>query len=336
MTTPSSVRDPATASFSFSDLRPTDVLAAGRRIAELVRRTPLVRSAPLSELAGGDVYLKLENEQITGSFKLRGAVNSIASLPADVRARGVVASSAGNHGLGIAFAARYFNTPATIFVPRTAAQVKRDGIAALGATLDSTQPHYDAAMAAALAFAEEHGATFINPCFGNALIAGQGTVALEILEEIPALAALVVNVGGGGLLAGCASLVRPLSPETKIFGAQSVKTAAMARSMSAGRVVEIDDDPTIAEGLAGQIDEAGLEIGLRSLDGIVTLSEESIAETIAWLWRNHGARAEGAGAVGTAAVLHRAIIPLPTPAAIIVSGGNIDATRFERLVGRES
>jgi threonine dehydratase len=332
MTTPSSVRDPATASFSFADLRPTEVLAAGRRIHDLVRRTPLVRSVALSELAGGDVYLKLENEQITGSFKLRGAMNSIASLPADVRARGIVASSAGNHGFGLAYAARYFNVPATIFVPRTAAQVKRDGIAALGATLDSTQPHYDAAMAAALAFAEERGATFINPCFGNALIAGQGTVALEILSDLPDMASLVVNVGGGGLLGGCASLVRAVAPRARIVGAQSEKTAAMARSMAAGRVVEIDDEPTIAEGLAGQIDEAGLEIGQNSLDEIDVVSEEQIGDAIAWLWRHHSARVEGAGAVATAAVLHRLVQSLPTPAAIIVSGGNIDAERFERLV----
>lgn len=334
MTTPSSppVRDPATASFSFSDLRPTDVLAASLRIKDLVRRTPLVRSAPLSELAGGDVYLKLENEQVTGSFKLRGAMNSIASLPPDVRARGIVASSAGNHGMGIAYAARFFNTPATIFVPRTAAQVKQDGIAALGATLDSTQPYYDAAMAAALVFAEERGATFINPCFGNALIAGQGTVALEIMSDLPDMASLVVNVGGGGLLGGCASIVRPLLPQARIVGAQSVKTAAMARSMAAGQVIDIDDEPTIAEGLAGQIDEAGLEIGQHSLDDIVTVSEEQIGETIAWLWKNHGARVEGAGAVATAAVLHRVVSSLPTPAAIIVSGGNIDAERFEQLV----
>jgi threonine dehydratase len=334
MTSPSSIRDPASASFSFADLRPTEVLAASRRIYELVRRTPLVRSVILTELSGGDVYLKLENEQVTGSFKLRGAVNSIASLPPDVRARGVVASSAGNHGLGIAYAARYFNIPATIFVPRTAAQVKRDGIAALGATLDSTQPHYDAAMAAALSFAEERGATFINPCFGNALIAGQGTVALEILSDLPNMASLVVNVGGGGLLGGCASIVRPLLPQARIIGAQSVKTAAMARSIAAGRVVEIEDEPTIAEGLAGQIDEAGLEIGRRSLDEIVTVSEEQIGITIEWLWRNHGARVEGAGAVATASVLRRVVSSLPTPAAIIVSGGNIDAAKFEELVER--
>ena len=334
MTTPSSVRDPATASFSFSDLRATDVLAASRRIEPLVRRTPLVHSPALSEIAGGDVFLKLENEQVTGSFKLRGATNAIASLPPDVRARGIVASSAGNHGLGIAYAARYFNTPATIFVPRTAAQVKRDGIAALGATLDSTQPHYDAAMAAALAFAEERGATFINPCFGNALIAGQGTVALEILGDLPDLKALVVNVGGGGLLGGCASIVKPVAPEARIIGAQSERTAAMARSIAAGRVIEIEDDPTLAEGLAGQIDEAGLEIGRNALDEIVTVSEAQIGETIGWLWREHGARVEGAGAVGTAAVLQRAIASIPTPAAVIVSGGNIDAERFERLVTR--
>ena len=335
MTTPSSVRDPATAGFKFSDLRPTDVLAASRRIEGLVRRTPLVRSTGLSEIARGDVYLKLENEQITGSFKLRGAFNTIASLPAEVRARGIVASSAGNHGVAIAYAARHFNVPATIFVPRSAAQVKRDGIAAFGATLDATQPHYDAAMAAAMVFAEERGATFINPCFGNALIAGQGTVALEILSELPDLATLVVNVGGGGLLAGCASIVRPLSPGTRIAGAQSVRTAAMARSMAAGRVVEIDDEPTIAEGLAGQIDEAGLEIGQHALDTIATVSEEQIGAAIAWLWREHGARVEGAGAAGTAALLAGALAPVATPAAIIVSGGNIDASRFEQLAGPE-
>jgi threonine dehydratase len=320
--------------FSFSDLRATDVLAAARRIENLVRRTPLVRSVALSELAGGDVYLKLESEQITGSFKLRGAMNAIGSLSPDERAHGVVVSSAGNHGLGIAYAARHFATAATVFVPRTAPQVKRQGIAALGATLDATQPHYDAAMEAAIAFANERGATFINPCFGHTLLAGQGTVALEILSELPHLASLVVNVGGGGLLAGCASLVRPLAPNVRIIGAQSVNTAAMALSMAAERVVEIDDLPTLADGLAGQIDEAALEIGRHALDDIVTVTEDEIATTIAWLWHQQGARAEGAGAVATAAVLHNAIASLPTPAAVIISGGNIDAERFERIVER--
>ena len=320
--------------FSFSDLRPTDVLAAARRIDGVVRRTPLVHSVPLSEIAGGDVYLKLENEQITGSFKLRGATNAIASLPADVRARGVVASSAGNHGLGIAYAARHFGIPATVFVPRSAPEVKRDGIAALGATLDATQPNYDAAEEAAIAFVAERGLAFIKPDFGATLLAGQGTVALEILSELPDLASLVVNIGGGGLLGGCASLVRPLVPNARIIGAQSELTAAMALSLAAGRVVSIDDVPTLADGLAGQITENGLEIGRHALDEMVTVDEGDIGDAIGWLWHQHGARVEGAGAAGTAAVLHRAIASLPTPAAIIVSGGNIDAERFEQLVAR--
>src|SRR5215468_6626931 len=196
----------------YSDLRASDVIAAGDRVRPLVKRTPLVRGEALSRIAGGDIYLKLENTQVTGSFKIRGALNVLATLSPDVRARGVVASSAGNHGLGVAYAAKHFNTPATIFVPSGAPEVKRKGITALGATIDTTQPHYDAAMAAAKAFAAEHGATYINPCLGDMLLAGQGTVALEILGECPDLAALVVNVGGGGLLGGCGRLVRAVAP----------------------------------------------------------------------------------------------------------------------------
>src|SRR5438046_2973556 len=145
----------------FSSLRPTDVLAAADRIRPLIKRTPLVRSDALSEVAGGDVYLKLENAQITGSFKLRGALNVLATLPPDARERGVVASSAGNHGLGVAYAAKHFGVRATIFVPANAPQVKRDGITALGATIDTSQPHYDAAMDAAKALAAAQGATVI-------------------------------------------------------------------------------------------------------------------------------------------------------------------------------
>ena len=315
----------------FSSLKPTNVLAAADRIRPLIRRTPLVRSEGLSAIAGGDVYLKLENEQITGSFKLRGALNVLATLTFAERARGVVASSAGNHGLGVAYAAKHFGVPATIFVPSTAAQVKRDGIAALGATLDTSQPHYDAAMNAAMAFAADRGATFINPCLGETLLAGQGTIALEIVSELPDLATLVVSVGGGGLLGGCASLLRAVAPTARIVGAQSVNTAAMSLSLDAGRVVEIDNLPTIAEGLAGQIDDYALDIGRHALDEIVTVTEGEIAETIAWLWGEHQQRVEGAGACAVAAVWQQKLTHVATPAAIVVSGGNIDAAKFETI-----
>jgi threonine dehydratase len=291
-----------------------------------------VRSAVLSELVAGDVYLKMENEQITGSFKVRGALNALAALPEEVRRRGVVASSAGNHGMGVAFAARELGVPATIFVPSVAPKVKRDGIAALGATLDTSQPHYDAAMMAAKAFAAERGLTYVNPCLGDPLLAGQGTVGLEILADLPDVASIVVPVGGGGLLGGVASIVRRVAPEVRIHGAQSVNTAAMARSVAAGRVVEIPVVPTLADGLAGQIDDEALDIGMNGLDEIVTLSEDEIAQTIAWLARTHDVKAEGAGAVGVGAVWLRKLPKLTTPAAVVVSGGNIDESRLSELL----
>jgi threonine dehydratase len=315
----------------FSDLKPTEILAAADRIRPLVKRTPLIKSSALSELAGGDVYLKLENQQTTGSFKLRGALNVLSTLSADARKRGVVASSAGNHGLGVAYAAKHFGVPATIFVPSTAPHVKRDGIVALGATIDTTQPDYDKAMDAAKAFAAERGATFINPCLGEMLLAGQGTVALEILGDIPGLTTLVVNVGGGGLLGGCASLVRAVAPQVKIIGAQSENTAAMSRSLAAGHLVEIESLPTLADGLAGQIDDEAFDIGRHGLDEMVVLSEAEIARAIAWLWEAEHQRVEGAGACGVGAVLLEHV-RIATPAAIVVSGGNIDAAKFDRVL----
>lgn len=315
----------------FEHLSPTAVLAAARRIAPHVKRTPLVRCGPLSRAAGGDVFLKLENEQTTGSFKVRGALNALAALSAEQRRRGVVASSAGNHGMGVAYAARTLGMSAKIYVPASAPDVKKAGIRALGAELDESQPDYDAAMVAAKAFGAETGREFINPCLGDSLLAGQGTVALEILSDVPDLRALVVNVGGGGLLGGCASFVRRVAPAVKIFGAQSEHTNAMSLSLAAGRVVEIEHRPTIADGLAGQIDADALDIGRHALDDIVTVGEDEIERAIAWLHREIGARIEGAGACGVAALLGSRIRP-ETPCAVVVSGGNIDEGRWRQIV----
>jgi threonine dehydratase len=308
------------------------VRAAAERLREVARRTPLRRSAALSTAVGGDVHLKLENEQTTGSFKLRGAYNTLAAMPHDARERGVVASSAGNHGLGVAWAARALGVGATVFVPRNAPRVKREGIQALGAMVDDTAADYDAAHALALAFARERGATFVDPCSGDALFAGQATVALEISEELPDVGAVVVPVGGAGLLGGVGGWMRLTSPEVRVFGAQSVRTAAMARSLEAGRVVPIPSDPTLADGLAGGIDELALEIGRRTLDGIALVEEEEIAAAIAWLARAEGVMAEGAGAVGVAALLAARFGALPFPIAVIVSGGNIDPERHAAIV----
>jgi threonine dehydratase len=312
------------------------VRAAADRLRGVVRNTPLRRSDALSRATGIECWLKLECEQETGSFKLRGAFNALALIPPDARARGVVASSAGNHGLGVARAAREFGIPATIFVPSSAPAVKRDGIARLGATVDSSCPDYDAALAAAIDRAARTGALFVNPCAGDDLLAGQGTVAVEILADLPATRAVVLPVGGGGLLGGMASYLRPTAPRIRIFGAQSERTDAMARSISAGRVVDIGHDATLAEGLAGAIDEEGLAIGRAALDRIAVVSEDSIADAIAWLSREEGLTVEGSGAVGVAALLGRALGSVPGPAAVVISGGNIDPSRHASIVERSS
>jgi threonine dehydratase len=317
---------------SFAALRAADVLAAARRIAPLVARTPLRRSDALSRAAGGDVFLKLETDQVTGSFKARGAFNTLALMSPEDRARGVVASSAGNHGLGVAVAAKHFGVQATIYVPCNAPEVKRRGIEALGATVNADAPDYDAAMELAIAHAGRHGSTFIHPCLGDPLIAGQGTVALEIIEELPSLGTIIVPVGGAGLLAGTGALLRRIAPDVRILGAQSVHTAAMARSLAAGHVVPIPSEPTLADGLAGGIDDFALDVGRHALDGIVVLEEDVIAEGIRFLRTEESVVAEGSGAVGVAAVRSGALRVERFPVAIVISGRNIDEARLDEVL----
>jgi threonine dehydratase len=309
-----------------------EVRAAAARIAPYVRHTPLILSPELSSLAGGEVYLKLECEQDGGSFKLRGALNALFALSEAERTAGVVASSAGNHGIGVAMAAERLGVAATIFVPATAPAVKRAKIAAHGATVDASQPHYDAAESAARAFAARTGATFVSPCTGRALLAGAGTVALEILEDLPTTRTLVVCVGGGGLVGGIGGFVRDDAAGVRVLGAQSVATNAMALALKAGHGVDIPDLPTLADGLAGLVDEEMYQQGKAALDAIVTVEEAEIAEAIAWLHGAHGLTVEGAGAVGVAALRSGRLKPQVFPVAVTVSGSNIEAATWERIV----
>ena len=312
---------------------PAEVLAAAHRLRRVIVRTPLLRSAALSEIAGADVYFKCENLQRTGSFKLRGAYNALATLPADVRARGVVASSAGNHGLGIAHSARLLGMRARVFIPASAPVVKRDGIVALGAEVDLTQPHYDEAHEAAVAYASANGMTFVNPCAGEPLLAGQGTVGLEILEELPGVRTIVVPVGGGGLVGGIATLVRAVARGVHIVGAQGDRSNAMAASLDAGHRVNVDVPRTLADGLSGQIDDEGLAIGQFAIDEMRVVTEERIGHAIAWLAREHDFRVEGSGAVGVAAVLCAGrAAELAGPIAVVISGSNIDEGRWRSIV----
>jgi threonine dehydratase len=313
---------------------PDEVRAAAARIAGRVAHSPLVRSDALSRAVGGDAYLKMEQLQTGGSFKIRGALNAVMSLDPAARARGVVASSAGNHGLGIAIAAQALKVPAMVFVPASAPVVKREGIAARGATVDATQPGYDEAERAARAFAAAHGATFVSPCCGRTLLAGAGTVALEIITDLPSVRTVVAGVGGGGLTGGMAGFLRGAAAGVRILGAQSEHTNAMSLALARGRATVIPDLPTLCDGLAGLVDDEMLAQGQRALDAIATVPEEEIAAAIAWLHREHGVRVEGSGAVAVAALLGGQLRPQAFPVAVVISGGNIDEERFAGIVGR--
>ncbi len=308
------------------------VRVAARRLTGVLEPSRLIRANALSDALGVEVFYKCEFENPTGSFKVRGAYNVLASMTPAERANGVVASSAGNHGLGVAYAAKAFGAPAVLYVPSTAPQVKKDGIAALGTKVNDEQPDYDAAMVVAKAHAETHGVRYINPCLGVDLLAGQGTVALELLEQCPDMRTVVICTGGGGLLGGMGVVLRELAPQVRIVGAQSVETAAMSKSVAAGHVVPIPSTPTLADGLAGLIDEDGLHIGQYCADEMVLVTEEELGETIAWLWRTDGFRIEGAGAVTVAALRHGKIANAAGPIVLLVSGRNIDAAKHAALL----
>ena len=227
------------------------VRTAAERLRSFLPPSRMVRHEGLSGQLGVDVWFKLELENPTGSFKVRGAYNVLAGLSAEERAKGVVASSAGNHGLGVAYASKAFGAPAMLYVPVTAPQVKKDGIRALGATVNDEAADYDVAMVMAKAHAEREGIRFINPCLGLDLLAGQGTVAMELLEQLPAMRTVLICTGGGGLLGGMGAVLRELAPSVRVIGVQSVETAAMAKSVAAGHVVDTPVTPTLSDGLSG-------------------------------------------------------------------------------------
>ena len=310
------------------------VHTAAERLRPVMAPSRVVRSDALSEAYGVEVLFKLELENPTGSFKVRGAYNVLAGLTIQERAKGVVASSAGNHGLGVAYAAKAFNTPAILYVPINAPQVKKDGIRALGTRVNDEAADYDAAMVVAKAHAAREGLRFINPCLGLDLLAGQGTVALELLEQVPDLRTVVICTGGGGLLGGMGAVLRTLAPQVRIVGAQSVETSAMAQSLAAGRVIDTVVTPTLADGLAGQIDADALHIGQYCADEMVLVTEAQLGETIAWLHRTTGMAVEGAGAVTVAALRHGKISVTEGPVVLLVSGRNIDPATLQAQLDR--
>lgn len=309
-----------------------EVYEARRRLEGRARRTPLERAAWLSEIAGCDVYLKLECWQRTGSFKLRGATNAVLALGPELRGREVVTASAGNHGMAVALAAKEAGARAVVWVPETSPETKKARIRALGAELRTTPGTYDDAHAAAHAYAGKTGGYFLHAFDDPRVVAGQGTVALEIVEELPGVREVLVPVGGGGLIAGVGLALRAVGGrEVAVLGVQSENTSTMYHSFRAGRVVEPVAGPTLADGLAGGIEEGSFQRARAVTDELSLVTEASIPRAIRVLYERMGIVAEGSGAVGVAAILEGRV-RLRGPAVVVISGGNIDGHRLAEVL----
>ncbi|MGH8776348.1 MAG: threonine ammonia-lyase [Jiangellaceae bacterium] len=309
-----------------------DVLTARDLLRDVVRPTPLETSRWLADLIGGPAHLKCENLQRTGSFKIRGAYVRIARLSEEERARGVVAASAGNHAQGVALAANMHGSKATVFMPEGAPIVKEKATRAYGADVRFTGGTVDEALVAARDFAAATGAVLIHPFDHPDIVAGQATVGLEILGECPDVRTIVVGTGGGGLLAGVALAVKESRPDVRVVGVQAAGAAAYPDSLAAGRPVTLSSMSTMADGIAVAC-PGEVPFGLvRSLvDGVVTVTEDSLSRALVLLLERAKLVVEPAGAAAVAAVLSEPATFEP-PLVAVVSGGNVDPLLLLRVI----
>lgn len=309
--------------------------AARTRIGDAIHVSPCQLSHYLSELAGLPLHLKLENLQRTGSFKERGALNKLLTLTEAERARGVIAASAGNHAQGVAFHAAQHGIRAQIVMPLATPLVKVAATRAFGAEVILHGANYDEACDEALHRCSVEGRTFIHPFDDAAVICGQGTIALELLDQVPNLEAVVVPVGGGGLISGIACALKERNPHIRVVGVESEKLPSMLRAREAGAPVTIDPEATIADGIAvRRVGELTLPLVQRYVDEIVTVDEEEIASAILTLLEQEKTLAEGAGAAALAAILRGKTNLKRRRTVVLVGGGNIDVTLLAKIIER--
>lgn len=307
---------------------------AYKRIEEVVCRTPFSYAPNLSKMSGFEVYLKKENLQHTGAFKLRGAFNKLSCLMEEGYKGGVVAASAGNHAQGVAFSAQYFGINATIVMPESTPLTKVQGVKEFGAAVMLYGTNYDEAYAYAVKFAEENDYTFVHPFADDEVMAGQGTIALEMLEEVEDLDAIVVPVGGGGLISGIACASKTLQGKIKLIGVSAEGAPAMKNSYDAKQPLDSLSVRTIADGIAVRdASPVTLKYILDYVDAFESVSEDEIASAILFLLERQKVLVEGAGAVGVAALMHGKIdLPKGSKVGIVLSGGNIDVTMLSLII----
>jgi threonine dehydratase len=317
-------------------LQSTDVQEARRRIAGALVLTPCTPSEAFGEMFGGRAWFKFENLQRTGSFKERGALNRILLLTEAEQARGVIAASAGNHAQGVAFHAGRLGIESTIVMPERTPLVKVSNTERYGARVILHGASYDEAYAEALRVRDQHGLTLIHPFDDPAVIAGQGTVGLELLEQCPEMDAVVVPVGGGGLISGIALAIKTVNPGVRVLGVEAASLAAAWHSRRAGERVTLPPGETIADGIAvRRVGEETFRLMERYVDGIVTVEEEEIASAVLLLLEREKTVAEPASATTLAAVTGGRIDDLAGKNVVMVlSGGNIDVNLLSRIIDR--
>jgi threonine dehydratase len=309
-----------------------EIQAARRLLDGVVVETPLEHSRALSGHIGGEVFAKCENLQRTGSFKIRGAYNRIARLDDGEKKAGVVAASAGNHAQGVALAASLAGTTATVFMPEAASLPKVEACKRYGAEVVLTGVDFGAAFDAAMDYSNEHGSTFVHPFDHPHVIAGQGTIGLEILEQTKEIGTVVVPVGGGGLISGIAAAVKASRPATRVVGVQASGAAAFPASLEKGVPVALETMSTIADGIAANAPgETSLAHVAQLVDEVVVVSDEAIAAALVFTAERMKLVLEPAGAAGVAAVLQHST-DLPSPVVVVLSGGNIDPLLLLRVI----
>lgn len=309
------------------------IKAAADRIRPSIYESPLVHSQTLSRLTGNAIFLKLENLQMTGSFKERGALNRILTLTDDERSRGVIAASAGNHGQGVAYHAAQRGIPVQIWMPRSTPLIKLTATRAYGADVVLHGANYDEACEAAIEQSVQRNATFVHPFDDDEVIAGQGTLGLELLKQNPALDVILVPIGGGGLIGGVGCAVKGLKPQVEVIGVQTSRLPSMKAALESGGPISLPAQSTLADGIA--VRRAGtrtLSLVREYVDGIVTVDEDDIAEAILMLLESEKTLAEGAGAIALAAVLQARTGHTGKNIAVMVSGGNLDVNLLARII----
>ena len=311
-----------------------DFFAARRRITNLIRTTPLAPSPFLSDLCGGEIYLKLENQQLTGSFKARGALNKLLQLSEGEKARGVIAASSGNHAQGIGYAANMLGIQATIIVPANTPKVKIDAIKRYGVELIVHGDEYMDAERLARRMERDEGRPFVSAYNDPVVIVGQGTVGLEMAEAEPDLDTVLVPVGGGGLISGVGCALKSVDSDIEVIGVQSHASPVMCESIRQGRIVDMELEESVAEGLHGGIEEGSVtfEMCREHVDDFILVKEETIFRAIGLLLTEDRQVVEGAGAVGVAAIMENKERFRGRRVGVVISGGNLDTELMRRAI----